>query len=75
MSTIGRSGIPSIDACIMPAFLNPAVHRVTVAMPLRSSSHMSCTLHDTHDPQSPMAVTTASQSSSEASSSGSQYFV
>ena len=60
MSTIGRLGMPSIVACFIPALTNPDVQIVAVAMPCRSSCAMSCTLHDTHDPQSPTAVTTPS---------------
>ena len=74
-STIGKPGMPSIAACFIPALRNPVVQSVTVAIPLRSNSTMSCTLHDTQDPQSPMAVTTAAQSTSWASTCGSQYLV
>ncbi len=72
---MGKLGIPNIDACFAPAFKKPAVQSVAVAMPFISSSTMSCTLHDTQEPQSPMAVMTALQSASCAMTAGSQNLV
>ena len=55
---MGRSGMPKAFASAKPNCKNSSVHRVTVGTPLFSSSMASWILHEVHDPQSPMALTT-----------------
>jgi hypothetical protein len=48
-------------ACVLAAEKNGSVQTHIVGMPLSSSLAVSCKLHDMQEPQSPIAVTTASQ--------------
>ncbi len=47
-------------ACIRPPAIKSAVHTAAVGMPRCSSMMASCTLHEMHEPQAPMAVITTS---------------
>ena len=58
---MGYCGIPKAAACIRPPARKSAVQTVTVGMPCFSSAMASCTLHEMHEPQAPMAVITQSQ--------------
>ena len=50
--------------------MNSSVQITAAGTPRASNAIPSCRLHELHDPQSPMAVTTASQWSSASSTSG-----
>lgn len=65
-------GLPQIAACALAVGTNSSVQMTAVGTPRLSSSIPSCRLHELHEPQSPMAVTTAShvRASSAITSSG-----
>lgn len=53
-------GVPSATRCLQTSSKNASVTMTAVGHPFRSSATASCTLHDVQDPQSPIAVITAS---------------
>lgn len=59
----GYSGIPPSLAMATPLVTKGSVQITAAGIPLFSNSIPSCTLHDEHDPQSPDAVITTSQTS------------
>ncbi len=67
MTTRGSSEIPKTPASVLASLTNGSEQMTAVGTPRRSSSIVSWTLHDVHEPQSPIAVMT--QSASRASSS------
>jgi len=64
----GYWGLPEITAWAFTVSMNCSVQMTAVGTPRRSSSIPSCKLHVEQDPQSPIAVTTASHSRASASS-------
>ena len=62
-STRGNSLKPRVAASARASVMNSSVMSVAVETPRLSSSTASWTLHDVHEPQSPNALMTASQSS------------
>lgn len=62
MTTHRRSGAPSSSAVWANARAKGSVTTAATGMPRLSRATASCTLHDVHEPQSPIAVTTAAAS-------------
>jgi len=60
--------LPQIVACARELATNSSVQMTAAGTPRRSSSIPSCKLHVLQDPQSPIAVTTASHSRARRSS-------
>ena len=60
--------MPQISAWAFTLATNSSVQMTAVGTPRRSNSIPSCKLHVLQDPQSPIAVTTTSQSRASASS-------
>lgn len=58
--TGSRPVMPSAAFCVVHSVTNSRVMITAVGRPSVSSSIPSCKLHDVHDPQSPIAVITAS---------------
>lgn len=58
--TGSRPIMPSAARCVAHSLTNSLVTITAVGRPRVSSSMPSCTLHDVQDPQSPIAVMTAS---------------
>ena len=63
-----NSGRPYALAWASAEFMNTVVCMATVGIPRFSSSMESCTLHDVHEPQAPVAVMTKSHLAASSSS-------
>ena len=61
MTAIGMPPMPKVRDSARPSGANSSLQITAVGMPLFSNSMVSWRLHDVHEPQSPTAVTTASQ--------------
>ena len=74
MTTGSRRSAPSAVRCTSASCRNASVTMTAVGTPRSSRATASCKLHDVQDPQSPIAVITASFSaamrSSRAASAG-----
>ena len=69
MTTGSRCSAPSAVRWTSASCRNASVTMTAVGAPRSSSPTASCRLHDVHDPQSPIAVMTASFSAAIRSSS------
>lgn len=68
MTTGSRRSAPSAVRCTSASCRKASVTMMAVGTPRPSRATASCRLHDVHEPQSPMAVTTASLSAAIRSS-------